>query len=161
MYDFMNEHVDPQINSSLFSSGLIFNLIDFLITQIFTSQCSLLCFLFWIPFWSKISHDPLNVQNVYKNLAISLETELMIWNYCSHFQSVIFIDPFKISTDNYHAVDDSALCACVYKQYDPATDKRQPFWFCCHMLAGNCRRLGHICDCIIVDQILTRLTITR
>ena len=29
---------------------------------------------------------------------------------CSHFKSVILIGPFKISADNYHAVDDSALC---------------------------------------------------
>jgi hypothetical protein len=35
---------------------------------------------------------------------------------CSHFKSVIFIGPFKISTDHYHAVVVSALCACVYKQ---------------------------------------------
>ena len=34
-----------------------------------------------------------------------------------HFKSVIFIGPFKISTDHYHVVVDSALCACVYKQY--------------------------------------------
>ena len=33
---------------------------------------------------------------------------LSIYN-SSHFKSVIFIGPFKISTDNYHVVDDSAL----------------------------------------------------
>ena len=27
-----------------------------------------------------------------------------------------FIGPFKISTDHYHTVVDSVLCACVYKQ---------------------------------------------
>ena len=32
------------------------------------------------------------------------------------FKSVIFIGPSKISTDHYHAVVVSALCACVYKQ---------------------------------------------
>ena len=31
------------------------------------------------------------------------------------FKSFVFIGPFKISTDNYLAVDDSALY--VYKQY--------------------------------------------
>ena len=31
---------------------------------------------------------------------------------------VIFIGPFKISTDHYHAVVDSALCACVVHKQD-------------------------------------------
>ena len=35
------------------------------------------------------------------------------FHLCSHFKSVIYIGPFKISTDHYHAVMDSALC--VYK----------------------------------------------
>ena len=30
--------------------------------------------------------------------------------YCSHFKSFMLIGPFKISADNYHAVDNSALC---------------------------------------------------
>ena len=34
----------------------------------------------------------------------------------SFSNAVIFIGPFKISTDHYHAVVVSALCACVYKQ---------------------------------------------
>ena len=43
----------------------------------------------------------------------------------SHFKSVIFSGPFKISTDHYHAVVDSALCACVYiNRMDSPTDKR-------------------------------------
>ena len=41
---------------------------------------------------------------LYMNVYISSKTK------CSHFKSFIFIGPFKISTDNYHAVDDSALC---------------------------------------------------
>ena len=47
--------------------------------------------------------------------------------------AVIFIGPFKISTDNYHTVDDSALC--VYKQYgfSPTENGSDPFLFSKYM----------------------------
>ena len=47
----------------------------------------------------------------------------------SHFKSVIFIGPFRISTDNYHAVDDSALCACEEVWIRPLINGGDPFLF--------------------------------
>ena len=38
---------------------------------------------------------------------------IVILLICSQFKSIILFGPFKISADNYHAVDDSTLC--VYK----------------------------------------------
>ena len=48
------------------------------------------------------------------------DTQFVYYEVIGYSNAVIlnpsFIGPFKISTDHYHAVVVSALCACVYKQ---------------------------------------------
>ena len=45
----------------------------------------------------------------------------------SYFKS-IFIGPFKISTDNYHAVDD-VMCMHISSMDSPTEKRGDPFYF--------------------------------